>query len=177
MLYLCLHKNPHFSVIPPLFRKFVTHSFFFMNERYKTFIACSFQLTLSNHHHHYSSFIRLMFIMANTSSTPVHSNVASNHKTGPKKNQKQAGLPDKLKEFVFNKTNAACLLCSGENLPLSHADAQTDHGCTRVYGTVYDLTGKVLNIDQMCLLCKVTGFYPSPKSFWSCTQIIYYISI
>ena len=91
--------------------------------------------------------------MANTSLTPVCSNVASNHKTGPKKNRKQAGLLDKLKGFIFNETNAACLLCGGKNLPLSHADAQTDDGCTRVFqvaqtiklpdGTVYDLTGKV----------------------------------
>ena len=105
--------------------------------------------------------------MADTSSTPVHSNIASNCKTGPKKNQKQAGLLDKLKGFVFNGSNAACLLCGGENLPLSHADAQTDDGCTRVFqvaqtiklpdGTVYDLMGKVLNIVQMCLLCKVFG--------------------
>ena len=91
--------------------------------------------------------------MANTSLTPVCSNVASNHKTGPKKNRKQAGLLDKLKGFIFNETNAACLLCGGKTLPLSHADAQTDDGCTRVFqvaqtiklpdGTVYDLTGKV----------------------------------
>ena len=141
-----------------------------MNERYKTFVACSFQLTLSNHHHHYSSFIGLMFIMANTSSTPVHSNIASNHKIGPKKNQKQAGLLDKLEGFIFNETNAACLLCGGENLPLSHADAQTDDGHARVFqvtqtiklpdGMVYDLTGKVLNINQMYLLCK--GYFSIP---------------
>ena len=101
--------------------------------------------------------------MADTSSTAVCSNIASNHKTGPKKNQKQAGLLDKLKGFVFNETNTACLLCGGEILPLSHADAHIDDGCTRVFqvtqtiklpdGTVYDLMGKVLNIDQMRLLC------------------------
>ena len=107
--------------------------FAFMNDRYKAFVACSFQLTLSNHHHHYSSFIGLTFIMANTSSTPVCSNVASNHKTGPKKTRKQAGLPNKLKGFVFNETNAACILCGGKNLPLSHADAQTDDGHARVF--------------------------------------------
>ena len=43
--------------------------------------------------------------MAETSSTPVHSNIASNPKTSPKKNQKQAGLLDKLKGFIFNETN------------------------------------------------------------------------
>ena len=105
--------------------------------------------------------------MADTSWTPVYSNIASNHKTGPKKNRKQAGLPDKLKGFVFNEANAACLLCGGENLPLSHADAQTDDGCARVFqvtqsiklrdGTEYGLMGKVLNIDQMRLPCKVFG--------------------
>ena len=72
-----------------------------------------------------------------------------------------------MKGFIFNEANAACLLCGGENLPLSHADAQTDDGRTRVFqvtqaiklpdGTVYDLTGKDLNIDQMHLLCKVFG--------------------
>ena len=50
---------------------------------------------------------------------------------------------------------------------MSHADAQTDDGCARVFqvtqtiklpdGTVDDLTGKDMNIDQMCLLCKVFG--------------------
>ena len=58
-------------------------------------------------------------------------------------------------------------MCGGKNLPLSYADAQTDDGCARVIqvaqtikvpdGTVYGLTGKDLNIDQMHLLCKVFG--------------------
>ena len=105
--------------------------------------------------------------MTNTSLTPVRSNIASNPKTGHKKNQKQAGLPNKLKGFIFNETNAACLLCGGEHLPLSHADAQTDDQCARVFQvtqtiklpdhTVYDLMGKDLNIDQMHLLRKVFG--------------------
>ena len=72
-----------------------------------------------------------------------------------------------MKGFIFNETNAACLLCGGEHLPLSHADAQTDNGHARVFqvaqtiklpdGTVYDLMDKDLNIDQMHLLCKVFG--------------------
>ena len=58
-------------------------------------------------------------------------------------------------------------MCGGENLRLSHADAQTDDGRARVFqvtqtiklpdGTVYDLMGKVLDINQMNLLCKVFG--------------------
>ena len=58
-------------------------------------------------------------------------------------------------------------MSGGKNLPLSHADAQTDDGCARVFqvtqtiklpdGTAYDLMGKDLNINQMCLLCKVFG--------------------
>ena len=72
-----------------------------------------------------------------------------------------------MKGFIFNETNTACLLCGGEHLPLSHADAQTDDGCARAFhvaqtiklpdDTVYDLMDKDLNIDQMHLLCKVLG--------------------
>ena len=92
--------------------------------------------------------------MDDNSLTPVRSNVASKATSVPKKNRKQTSLPDKLKGFIFNAANAACLLCGGENLPLPHADAQTDDGRARVCqvaqtiklpdGTVYDLTGKEL---------------------------------
>ena len=103
--------------------------------------------------------------MENLLSTLVASNVSST-KTS-KKTQKIAQLPDDLKTFVFNDTNASLLVCGGENLPSNHPDAQTDHGRSRIYqvaqkiqlsnGKSYDLIGKDLTVDQLWLLCKVFG--------------------
>ena len=103
--------------------------------------------------------------MENLLSTPVASNVSFT-KTS-KKTRKIAQLPDDLKTFVFNDTNASLLVCVGENLPSNHPDAQTDHGRSRIYqvaqkihlsnGKSYDLIGKDLTVDQLRLLCKVFG--------------------
>ena len=103
--------------------------------------------------------------MDNALSTLVASNVSST-KTS-KKSRKIVELPDDLKTFVFNDTNASLLVCGGENLPSNHPDAQTDHGRARIFqvaqkiqltnGKNYDLIGKDLTVNQLQLLCKVFG--------------------
>ena len=103
--------------------------------------------------------------MDNVLSTLVAHNVSST-KTS-KKSRKIAELPDDLKTFVFNDTNASVLVCGGENLPSNHPDALTDHGRARIFqvaqkiqltnGKNYDLIGKNLTVDQLRLLCKVFG--------------------
>ena len=103
--------------------------------------------------------------MDNVLSTLVASNVSST-KTS-KKSRKIVELPDDLKTFVFNNTDASLLVCGGESLPSNHPDAQTGHGRARIFqvaqkiqltnGKNYDLIGKDLTVDQLRLLCKVFG--------------------